>query len=162
MRARQCSICPPPCLGTLAEYDDGLDVLGPALVGTPMTAASLTAGCASMQFSTSAGKMFSAADLSIRVVVPRKLIVPSARGGPGRWCATSRTEALGVDLRPVPVAEVDEFATDADLAGLADSHSGRSGRGCARAGRAGTAGVADARAAEATRSPRSPVSSVWP
>ncbi len=42
-----------------------------------MTAASFTAGWDSMQFSTSAGKMFSAADLSMRVVVPRKLIVPS-------------------------------------------------------------------------------------
>ena len=51
-------------------------------LGMPITAASFTAGWASRQFSTSAGKMFSAPDLIIRVIVPRKVIVPSGSRRP--------------------------------------------------------------------------------
>ena len=76
-------------------------------LGTPMTAASFTAGWASRQFSTSAGKMFSAPDLIIRVIVPRKVIVPSglARAEVG-WCQPAgRGSARALTSGPVPVAQ---------------------------------------------------------
>ena len=83
MWRRQCSMSSAARhRGRTVQHDHGLDVLREALVRNADHRGLLTAGWASRQFSTSAGKMFSAPDLIIRVIVPRKLIVPSGSRRP--------------------------------------------------------------------------------
>ena len=109
-------------LGAFGEHDDRLDVLTAALArhADHRRFPHRRMGC--RQFSTSAGKIFSAPVLIIRVIVPRKVIgavgFPASQVG-GVPPATS--EAVLVDLRAVPVPQVHQVAPDADLSGLADS-----------------------------------------